>query len=596
MSARDDARAVLARPDAPAAEKYDAQQELQRMVSVMPSDMIPPQAVREAVAFINDSLADQSVMRKSINSTMPGRVTPPPKRGMQSIYLDQMQIQVNGDYYEKGSSLGFDQLREMVTQTPILNAVVMTRIRQVSRFCGMSEDGGIGFEIRHVDKKHQLTGVEEESCKLLGKFFSNCGWEWNPRKRKGMRRDNFVTFMAKLVRDSLTMDAAPIETEMRRDKDMGIDGLYAVDGATIRLCTEEGYEDDDEIYALQVVQGNVATAYTRDQLIYEVRNPRSDVTMAGYGLGETELLIRTVTGFLNAMTLNTSYFDSNALPKGVLQIVGDYAQEDITGFKRIWNSWVKGVNNAWSLPVLVAKDSDSKAEFTPINSEVNEMLFARWMTFLTSIICAIYGMSPDEINFDSFSAGTSSLSGSDTEEKLAESKDKGLRPLLSYFENTLSDYVVSSFGDKYCFRWVGLDDEDADKAWEAAKLVSTVDEIRAQQGMKAHPNPDLGALPVNPTLIQPAMQLMHPQAQPQQPQGSDFGGQGDSQDFGDEDKGGGGQGGGQGPGDPNGASGDDTPDPDSPGGGMEGEFGGSPADDSGSFGKAISASAIYGLR
>ena len=28
--------------------------------------------------------------------------------------------------------------------------------------------------------------------------------------------------------------------------------LYAVDGSTIRLCTEDGYEGDDEIFALQV--------------------------------------------------------------------------------------------------------------------------------------------------------------------------------------------------------------------------------------------------------------------------------------------------------------------------------------------------------
>src|SRR5690606_737434 len=100
------------------------------------------------------------------------------------------------------------------------------------------------------------------------------------------------------------MDAAPIETEFKRDRNLGIDGLYAVDGATIRLCTEEGYNGNDEIFALQVVQGQVRSAYTHDDLIYEPRNPRSDVLVAGYGMGEVELLVRVVTGFLNAMTLN----------------------------------------------------------------------------------------------------------------------------------------------------------------------------------------------------------------------------------------------------------------------------------------------------
>ena len=71
-------------------------------------------------------------------------------------------------------------------------------------------------------------------------------------------------------------------------------------------------------------------------------------------------------------------------------------------------------------------------------------------TFLTSIICAIYGMSPAEINFDSFSGGnTSPLGGSDTAEKLAQSKDSGLRPLLAYYENIFTDYILAELGDSY---------------------------------------------------------------------------------------------------------------------------------------------------
>ena len=73
--------------------------------------------------------------------------------------------------------------------------------------------------------------------------------------------------------------------------------MYAIDGATIRLCTEEGYRGDDEVFALQVVQGNIRAAYTYDDLIYVPRNPRTDVMVGGYGMSETELLIQTVTGF-----------------------------------------------------------------------------------------------------------------------------------------------------------------------------------------------------------------------------------------------------------------------------------------------------------
>lgn len=586
MTARDDARTVLADPRAPAAERFDAQAEFQRPYRPLASDLMPAPDVMAAIQFIEQGLQEQALAKAM---AFPDRISAKPKRGVQSLVLDDMQIQLQGDYYERSSAMTFDQLRMMVEQTPVLKSVVLTRQRQVQRFCSPSEDGGIGFEIRHIDPKHKMTPEELGSTALLTKFFQNCGWEFNPRARKKLRRDNFSTFAAKIVADSLTMDSAPIETEMKRNKDLGIDGFYAIDGATIRLCTEAGYEGDDEIFALQVVQGRITNAFNHDTLIYEVRNPTTDVRRYGYGQGETELLIKVVTGFLNAMSLNTSYFDQNSLPKGLLQIVGDYGEEDLNAFRRIWNSWVKGVNNAWALPVLAARDGDSKATFTPFNTENNEMLFARWMTFLTSIICAIYGMSPDEINFESFSAGKSSLSGSDTTEKLADSKDKGLRPLLSHLESTFSDYIVSSFGDKYCFRWVGLDPEDAEKTWEAKKLVMTVDELRAEQGLQPHADSNIGGLPLNPAHIGPAMQLNHPP--PEQP-GADFGGQGgeeEEKDFGDEDQGAPG-------GELDEGQGDGPPDPKAPGTPQEGDFGGKAKDGAGDFGKALSASVIYGIR
>ena len=254
-----------------------------------------------------------------------------------------------------------------------------------------------------------------------------------------------------------------------------------------------------------MLEGRIRAAYTYDELIYVPRNPRSDVLAGGYGMSETELLIKVVTGLLNAFTYNTKFFDSNAIPKGLLQLSGDYTQEDLNSFKRQWNGMVKGINNAWSLPVMVSKNGEAKANFEAFNNDVNEIMFGKWMTFLTAIICAIYGMAPDEINFESFTNGTSSLSGSDTEEKLINSKDKGLRPLLSHYEDLFSDYIVSEFGDKYAFRWTGLDEKDPKQVWEEEKTYGTFNEGRIARGQE--PIAQVWAdAPVNPNLIGPWMQ------------------------------------------------------------------------------------------
>jgi hypothetical protein len=463
--------------------------------------------VSELAGYLRDQYLEAEPLRKAQILPFTGQRRESRQRGMRSVLLDRLQVMAYGDYFERPSSASFSMLRAMVEQTPVLNAVILTRSRQVQRFCNPQEgDSGPGFRIAHVDPEHNLTAEERSSIRLLSQFLNHCGWEMNPRRRRALHRDNFPTFLAKLVRESLVYDAAAIETEPRRGG-RGIDGLYALDGSTIRLCTEEGYRGDDSIFAVQVISGQVLTAYTTADLIYEPRNPRADVRLAGYGMGETELLIRVVTGFLNAMTYNSKGFDDNSIPQGILHLVGEYSNEDLVAFRRYWNAMVRGINNRWTLPVLTSRDPASKASFERLGIDFNEMHFSKWMTFLVSIICAVYGMSPAEINFDSFTAGnTSALSGSDTAEKLAVSRDSGLRPLMAYLEGLFSDFIVTDYSDKLVFRWTGLDPEDAEKRHELRKAVLTVNEVRAQEGYGPLDSP-LGNAPLNPSLVGPWMQL-----------------------------------------------------------------------------------------
>lgn len=509
--------------------------------AAMPSsvtDMLP------LVEYINRNQEEQEfykALRKPNIIPFPSQAVQNRKPGMQSVWLDDRQIQLLGDYYEKPSAFSFDMMRQMVDQTPILSAVIMTRVRQVKRFCRVPEGGkGPGFQIRLKNQGSQKLGKDEQqSIELLQNFFTNCGWESNPRQRLRLKRDNFSNFMSKIVRDSLVLDSSPIETEFKRDRRLGLDGFYAVDGATIRLCNEDGYRGDDELFALQVVQGNLRAAYTYDDLIYVPRNPRTDVLTGGYGMSETELLVKVVTGFLNAMTYNLKFFDSNAIPKGLLHLTGDYSNDDLNSFKRYWNAMVRGINNAWTLPVMVSKNQESKASFEKFGVDVNEIMFAKWMTFLTSIICAIYGIAPDEINFESFTAGTSSLSGSDTEEKLINSKDKGLRPLLSHFEDIFSDYIVSEFSDKYVFRWSGLDEKDEKQLWDEEKSLLTVNEARKSRNWDEVKEP-WGDAPLNQTLMPAwmAAQAGSESGVPGQPGEPNEGGakDGDAPDPGDQNK------------------------------------------------------------
>jgi hypothetical protein len=371
-----DPRAVAFNSAAPEPERFEAMSALTQTYLPTASALIPSDEMQAVITHINNGLEDAALLKANQVIPFPARMGPVPSTGPRAVMLDTMQTTNLGDYYDKGSSLGFEPLRDLVLRTPLLSMIVQTRIRQVARFCQPSEDGGLGFAIVHEDPHQTLEGDDIIAAKQLTKFVKNCGWEFNPRKRLLLERDSFTQFMAKSCWDSLSLDSAPIETEMKRGKGMGIDGFYAVDGTTIRLCTDQGYDGDDRIFALQVNQGRVACSFTHDQLIYQVRNPRTDVRTTGYGLAEPELMVRIISGWLNGITYNSNGFDSNSIPKGLLHLHGDFGKEDTAAFKRYWNQMVKGVGNAWNLPVMVSKDQESKASFEKFDVVFNVMAFS----------------------------------------------------------------------------------------------------------------------------------------------------------------------------------------------------------------------------
>lgn len=514
------AAAVAQNKNAPASERFDAQTQMAK--SALSGGLLPLEDVSQAIAFIQERIeADRFEKALSNNAVVP---FPPEHRkpvGKQSVNVDEYGLVKQGEYWDRPGILSFQSMRTMVDATPILQSIIITRIHQVQRFCRpLIIKGQSGFSISHVDPDVEMSDVQKAATQKIGQFMLNCGWETDPRQRKRLKRDTLSQFMAKSIRDSLTLDSAPIETEFKNARNLGIDGFYAVDGATIRLCTEDGYSGDDEIFALQVIDGRICTAYGYDDLIYEVRNPRTDVQACGYGMSEVEMLIRVVTYLLNTMTYNGSFFDKNSIPRGILNLAGNYDQSDLAAFRRYWYAIIRGIENAHNLPVLVSKDQESKAQFTEIGGQMSEMAFGKWMSFLISVACAVFCISPEEISMESYSAGKSSLSGSDTEEKLTSSSDKGLRSLLAHYENLFSDFIVQTFSPEYMFRFEGLDADDAARQFEARKIGDTWNEFRTSTGRKPIDGP-LGDAPVNPTLLS-AWQAER-QAQQQAEQQNDFG-------------------------------------------------------------------------
>ena len=154
----DSAATIATDPSAPAAERYDA---TVAVTNSLRNALLPADEVMPMVNFINEQMAEQAMMKAShganqnvIKGPWSARQTAP---GPQSVMLDDFQLFAQGQYWDRPGVLGFDSMRAMVDQTPILNAIILTRIRQVKRFCRpQTPRNRAGFMIEHIDDKVEL--------------------------------------------------------------------------------------------------------------------------------------------------------------------------------------------------------------------------------------------------------------------------------------------------------------------------------------------------------------------------------------------------------------------------------------------------------
>lgn len=434
----------------------------------------------------------------------------------------------------KPTPIPYSTLRRMA-QVPAIAAIINTRLNQVARYARRPRfDGDTGFKVVLKDRNRKMTEAARKLAFKYEEFFLNTGFVRN-RKRK----DNFNHFLRKITRDSLVLDAMAWENVPNLKGDLA--EVWAVDAATIELVldaptgelgqppvyipvTQAGRKNAGEIAYVQRVDGQIVAEYTEEELAYALRNPRTDLDYAGFGLSELETLIEIVTGIVNGVRYNTTYFNHSHLPQGVLEIIGRYEEEHLEAFKRHWQVLTSGAQGKWAVPILAMEDGQG-FKFTPFKNSNKDMEFNQFLEFLFNIACAVYQIDPNEVGFKSWTSGRSMSQTDNTEAKIEQSRDKGFAPLMNFLSDTFNSEIMDRIDPEFAFTWVGLDEQDEAQKWEHIKSkleagVMTVAEVRKQEdlpeilGEDGKPAPWTQA-PANPTLIQVFMNEMQMKQQAQ---------------------------------------------------------------------------------
>lgn len=418
----------------------------------------------------------------------------------QALLWDPYAIVDQLGYKDRPSSISYDTLQGIVTRVPLIQAVIVTRLNQLSRFCRPRRDMFLpGFRVTPVERGAKLSAADRKFSGKMESMFMTTGVT-----DYALGRDDFETFIRKIARDALTYDQSCYEIVKNRK---GLPAKFqAVDAATIRIADSASVtytEDPEQIATVQIYDGMVIGEWRRDEMAFTVRNPHSNIRLFGYGYSEIEMLVNAITSWLWGFDYNSRFFNQGTVTKGLLNIESPMNRTELNAFRRNWHQQVSGVENAWRSPVL---NGGGKVEWINMSQNNRDMEFSAWMDFLIKLICGIYQIDPMELGFKYGDTGQSkAMFESGTEAKLTASKDRGLSPLLEHIAGGLTRYLVQPIDPDWQFEFVGLEhhskDDLAKLNKERVSTTHTVNELRAEQDLEPLEGKAFN-VPLSPVIVQ----------------------------------------------------------------------------------------------
>jgi hypothetical protein len=378
---------------------------------------------------------------KTLNPVAPDSVA-----GRQFDFPTHYNVNLRPRSYD---SVTFAQLRALADSYDLLRLAIETRKDQIESFAWeiVAEDGQEGFDndikaaydfLKYPDKEHP----------------------WS-------------VWLRMLLEDMFVIDAVTIYPRATRGGDLY--SLDLMDGATVKRVIDEYGRTPipPETAYQQVLKGLPAVDYTREELLYFMRNPRTNRV---YGYSPVEQIIMTVNIALRRQLYQLNFYTEGNIPEAICGMPEDWSLDTIKQFQVWWDSMMEGNLSKRRHMTFVPFDP-SKMSYS--KQEAMKDQYDEW---LARIICFAFSISPTMLVKETNRA---------TADTVAETaKNEGLVPLLNWIK-TVIDYII----DKYMglphleFKWQlekSLDPKiqaDVDAVY-IDKEVLHPEEVRERLGLK----------------------------------------------------------------------------------------------------------------
>lgn len=464
--------------------------------------------------------AFQSKLQASLNSNDPNELMKanlylgelnPNSGKITSVFFDPNDLSGNGKGFKDSRGiLSFETLRKM-GDLWIIRAIVNTRIEQIQNFLHFSEDEQKeGFTIRRKKglfkdrDEEELSEEDKKKIENIVKFLERGG-----RTEKWDNVDDLQTFVRKITFDSLTLDQ--LAFEIVRNRNWELNKFRAVDASMIRFLDSVDPRQRESLedyryrgylprYCMVWDELILKNPITKEPILYYpwelgfgIRNKSSNIRRNGYGTSELETLVEIITWILWGMQYNGNFFSQGSQPKGFINVKNaNISNSTLNEFRQAWSQTMKGVQNSHRVPVINGID----LEWIDLQKNNRDMEFNEWLKFLIIISCAVYRMDPTELGFQ-FKDQAQIFGQDGQKQRLQHSREKGLKPLLIFLQNIITEYLVSELNEDFEFVFTGIEveDEEAQVKLDKDKLemgmVAMQDIFKKYSGREFDPENDI---------------------------------------------------------------------------------------------------------
>lgn len=373
-----------------------------------------------------------------------------------------------------GEAVGFPELRALADNFDLLRLVIETRKDQVCALPWSILPRAPGAK-------------PDKGCEKIAEFL-----------RMPDREHGWDDWLRMLLEDLFVLDAPTVY--LRRTLGGELFSLEPIDGATIkRVLDETGRTPAEGAAYQQILKGLPAVDYTRDELIYKPRNPR---THKVYGMGPVEQIISTVNIALRRQMFTLDYFTGGTVPDALAGVPSEWGVPQIEEFQRYWDLLLS--DDMASRRKLKFVPGDIAKNFHEVKAPPLKDQFDEW---LARVVC--YAFAIDVTPF------VAQVNRAVAETNREQSLSEGLAPIQGWVKG-LIDAVLAK----------GFNRPDLHLSWEEGPVIDPMkraqiaktyldakvlhpDEVRADLGrepltpeqkaeMNPPPPPAFGGLPGAP--------------------------------------------------------------------------------------------------